>query len=133
MKKIHIIGILVIAVSVGVIIGTIVDSSTYANFDKARNNPGMEYQVVGMLNLEKDMNYDPEVSPYFTFYMIDKEHKEQFVKFHGNKPQDFERADEVVITGQFKNDEFVASKILMKCPSKYNNGQDVEVKAGSES
>lgn len=129
MKKIHIIGILVIAVSVSVIISTIVDSSTYADFNKAIENPDMEFQVVGELNLEKEMEYDPTRSPYFTFHMIDKNGSEQLVKFMGNKPQDFERSDQVVITGQYQDEAFVASKILMKCPSKYNNGQDVEVKA----
>lgn len=133
MKKIHLIGIVIIAVTVGVIISTISDSSTYTGFEQAGLNPGMEYQVVGVLDLEKEMTYDPEVSPFFQFYLTDKEGKQEMVKFKGSKPQDFERSDQVVITGQYVEGEFIASKILMKCPSKYNNGQDVEVKATVES
>ncbi|MEQ8324425.1 MAG: cytochrome c maturation protein CcmE [Vicingaceae bacterium] len=129
MKKLHIVGILLIAVSVGVIISTIADSSTYSNFTEASQNPNTDFMVVGQLNLEKEMNYDPEVSPYFSFYLVDGHGKEEIVKFKGNKPQDFERSDQVVITGRYEEGAFVASKILMKCPSKYNNGNDIEVKS----
>ena len=130
MKRFHIIGIVLIAVSVGVIISTIADSSTYSNFDEAYRNPDMDIMVVGQLNLEKEMSYDPEVSPYFSFYLIDNKGEEELVRFKGNKPQDFERSDQIVITGRYDGDDFIASKILMKCPSKYNDGSSVEVKAG---
>lgn len=133
MKKIHIIGIVLIAISVGVILSTIADSSTYTDFGTAIENPGSEYQIVGVLNPEKEMSYNPEVSPYFTFYLVDKNGRQEEVSFKGSKPQDFERSDQVVITGQYLEGKFVASKILMKCPSKYNNGQDLEVKSVSES
>ena len=39
------------------------------------------------------------------------------------KPQDFERSEQVVITGNMKNDVFVADKILLKCPSKYTENE----------
>jgi cytochrome c-type biogenesis protein CcmE len=41
------------------------------------------------------------------------------VVFTGTKPQDFERSEQIVLTGQMRGKEFHASKILMKCPSKY--------------
>ena len=44
---------------------------------------------------------------------------ERKVIFLGSKPQDFERSEQIVLTGKMKGDEFLASKILMKCPSKY--------------
>jgi cytochrome c-type biogenesis protein CcmE len=133
MKKLHIFGIVIIAVTIGVIISTIADSSTYSDFKEASENPDMEFMVVGTLNLEKEMSYNPETSPYFSFYLVDGKGLEEEVKFIGSKPQDFERSDQVVITGMYQDDSFVASKILMKCPSKYNNGDNVEVKAVSES
>lgn len=133
MKKLHIFGIVVIAITIGVIISTISDSSTYSNFKEASENPDMEFMVVGTLNLEKEMTYNPEVSPYFSFYLVDGKGLEEEVKFVGSKPQDFERSDQVVITGKYQEEGFIASKILMKCPSKYNNGNNVEVKSVSES
>ena len=131
MKKIHIIGIIIISVTIGVIISTIVDSSTYTGFQIASENPDMEFQVVGILNPDKEMIYNPEVSPYFSFYLIDKDGKESKVLFKGSKPQDFERSDQVVLTGTYVDGEFMASKILLKCPSKYNDTGNVEVKAST--
>jgi cytochrome c-type biogenesis protein CcmE len=46
-----------------------------------------------------------------------------------SKPQDFERSEQIVLTGKMKGDEFVATDILMKCPSKY---KDEEIYLKSE-
>lgn len=133
MKKTHIIGILLIAASIGVILTTLVDSSTYAQFDEIRDNPGVEFQVVGELNKEKSLIYEPEKDAnLFVFNMVDRNGIEESVYFHGNKPQDFERSEQIVVTGAFIDGQFHASKILMKCPSKYNNGQTVEITAEEE-
>ena len=35
------------------------------------------------------------------------------------KPQDFEKSESIVLTGSIKGDTFVATEMLMKCPSKY--------------
>lgn len=133
MKKTHIIGIVVIALAIGAILATVSDSSTYASFSEAVAHPNKEYHVVGKLNLEKEMEYNPEVSTnLFTFYMKDNEGTEHKVHFKGTKPQDFERSEQVVLVGKYNGQVFVADKILMKCPSKYNNGtpgQMTEVKA----
>jgi cytochrome c-type biogenesis protein CcmE len=135
MKKTHIILLITLAVAIGVIISTISDSSTYASFSEAMNNPGKEYHVVGVLNRDKDMEYDPQKNAnLFSFYMLDNEGKELKVLFNGTKPQDFERSEQIVITGKYNNDAFYADKILMKCPSKYNdpnNNGFTEVKANS--
>ena len=45
--------------------------------------------------------------------------KEETV-FHPNPiPQDFVRSEQVVVVGYYHNDSFVADKVLLKCPSKY--------------
>lgn len=129
MKKIHIILIVIIAVAIGAIISTISDSSTYANFNMAELNPNKEFHVVGMLNKEKEMSYDPHANAnMFTFYMMDNDGKEKKVIFNGTKPQDFERSEQIVITGKYTGEEFIASKILMKCPSKYEDEAGAEFK-----
>lgn len=123
MKKTHIIGIVLIAVTIAVIIGSISDSSTYADFSEAFENPGREYHVVGTLNREKESVYDPQKNPdLFVFYMNDKDGLERKVVLHRNKPQDFERSDQIVIIGEAVEDEFHAKQILLKCPSKYEDG-----------
>ncbi len=123
MKKIHIIGIVIIAVAIGAIVSTMSSASTYANFTLASENPDDEYHVVGTLNREKETTYNPTVNAnVFTFYMKDIEGKEKKVILNRPKPQDFERSEQIVIIGNCKDDAFYAYDILMKCPSKYNNG-----------
>lgn len=127
MKKIHIIGIVIIAIAIGAIFTTLNNTSTYASFTEAAQEPDNEYHVVGKLNKEKEMVYEPKVDAnLFSFYMIDNKGTERKVILHKNKPQDFERSEQIVIIGKMEGDEFHASDILMKCPSKYNDGKPQE-------
>jgi cytochrome c-type biogenesis protein CcmE len=58
--------------------------------------------------------------------MVDNEGTEQKVFYNEPVPPDFSRAEQVVVIGAYKDqDLFVADKILMKCPSKY---QETELK-----
>lgn len=125
MKKTHIIAIVLIAVAIGTILSTFLDSSTYASFTEAMEAPGKEFHVAGKLNTAKEMSYNPEQNAnLFSFYLVDNEGFEKKVLFNGSKPQDFERSESVVITGKVKGNDFIADKILMKCPSKYNDGKE---------
>jgi cytochrome c-type biogenesis protein CcmE len=126
MKRSSIIGIIIIAIAIGAIISTYADSSTYGTFSDAQETTS-ELHVVGKLEKEKELIYNPKKDAnYFAFYMKDNDGKECKVVFNGSKPQDFERSEQIVLTGKMVNGEFQASKILMKCPSKYNKDQ-VEV------
>ncbi|WP_207425475.1 cytochrome c maturation protein CcmE [Pedobacter sp. SYSU D00535] len=123
MKKSSIIGIIIIAIAIGVIISTYADSSTYGTFSDAQETE-TELHVVGTLQKEKELIYNPKKDAnYFAFYMLDNNGKECKVVFRGTKPQDFERSEQIVLTGKMVGSEFQASKILMKCPSKYNKDQ----------
>lgn len=128
MKKSSIIGLVIIAVSIGVIISVYADSSTYANFSEAKDSAA-EMHVTGTLDLDKSMEYNPQKDAnYFSFYMKDRTGAECKVVFYGTKPQDFERSENIVLTGKMVGEEFHANKMLLKCPSKYNK-TEVEVKA----
>ncbi|RRN76100.1 cytochrome c maturation protein CcmE, partial [Pseudoxanthomonas sp. SGD-10] len=88
----------------------------------------------GVLQKEKELVYDPQVDAnYFSFYMIDNDGKECKVVFAGAKPQDFERSEQIVLTGQMVGDSFQANKILMKCPSKYTEDEVEVVEAKAQS
>jgi len=120
MKKINILVLIIIAVAIGVIIGMTQEYTQYETFGTAVSNSGEQFHVIGELAKEEDMHYDPKEDPnYFSFFMIDKAGEERKVVFNGAKPRDFERSEEIVLTGKMDGDEFHASKILMKCPSKY--------------
>jgi cytochrome c-type biogenesis protein CcmE len=133
MKKIHIVAIIAIAVAIGAMLSTLSDSSTYADFSEAFSSPDSEYHVVGKLNKEKPSDYKPEVDPnLFSFYMVDNNGMEKRVILHKSKPQDFERSEQIVLIGKAKGDEFHARDILMKCPSKYNDGSNTDFRTEDE-
>lgn len=133
MKKSNILAIVVIAVAIVVITSTAGDASTYVNFQEAKEIAEVDEEkkihVVG--TLKKDMTGNVsgmEISPdkmTFRFTMLDENNFEQQVLHINPVPTDFERSEQVVVVGSYKENVFVADKILLKCPSKY---QEEELK-----
>ncbi len=124
MKKLHIVGIIVIAVAIGVIFVSLKNPSTYADFTLAVANPEKEYHVVGKLDKNQPQVYDPKINAdEFEFTLVDNKGVSKQVVLHKSKPQDFEKSEQIVLIGKMKNNEFHANDILMKCPSKYNKPQ----------
>ncbi len=121
MQKIHIIGLLMIAAAIGVLITMMGDFTRYADFGEAIQT-GARVKVVGVLSKDKPMEYDPQKDPnYFSFFMKDDDGLEHKVVLKQSKPQDFEMSEQIVVTGTYKEDSFVADDILLKCPSKYKD------------
>lgn len=134
MKKIHIVGLIIIALAIGFIVTLASDYSQYETFTSARGETKKDFQVVGYLVKDREMHYDPQTDPnYFTFWMKDKDSVECRVILYSPKPQDFERTEQIVATGRMKGDAFEAKSVLMKCPSKYQQDELVvsQPKAGS--
>jgi cytochrome c-type biogenesis protein CcmE len=128
MKKTHIVLIIIIALGIGSMFTLLGNSSTYADFKQA-NESTDEVHVAGTWIQSKGIEYNPEVDPNrCSFYMKDRAGNEKHVVLLKSKPQDFERSQQVVIVGKINGNDFVANDILMKCPSKYNNGQVAENK-----
>jgi cytochrome c-type biogenesis protein CcmE len=126
-------GLVTIAVAIAVIICLYAKTSSYATFNEAKKTTD-ELHVVGHLDKQKELYYDAvKDANYFSFYVKDNKGQECKVIFGGTKPQDFERSEQIVLTGKMVNNEFHASEILMKCPSKYTQDKiDVtEAKAKS--
>jgi cytochrome c-type biogenesis protein CcmE len=131
MKKVHIFGIAIIAVAIGIIVSTAGDASTYVDFAQAEqlalSGENESIHVVGKLKKDEnglilDMAYQPELDPnYFVFRLLDNNNREQKVIYRSPKPQDFDKSEQVVVIGRMEEDHFEAEKILLKCPSKYNN------------
>lgn len=127
MKRSHIIAIVVIAIAIAAIAGSLTETSTYADFAEAYANPGREYHVVGKLDRTEEIIYNPAKDPQLTmFTMIDDSGERKQVSLYQAKPQDFERSESVVLIGKVDGGKFKASDILMKCPSKYNEQNKIE-------
>jgi cytochrome c-type biogenesis protein CcmE len=121
MKKTHIIGLVVIALGVGFLIKMLSSEfSRYETFESDYAQAGKEINVVGELEKEMEMYYNPHKDAnYFSFYLKDDAGVTKKVVYKGIKPRDFERSEKVVVIGKLEDDAFTAKKILMKCPSKY--------------
>lgn len=120
MKKYHILLIIILAVIVGVFISTTESSSKYANFAEAQKYQDTDFTVIGNLNKDKPIAYNPQLNPNLvTFYMFDKEGKELKVILNSSKPRDMERSEDIVVKGRCRDNVFYANTILLKCPSKY--------------
>jgi cytochrome c-type biogenesis protein CcmE len=138
-KPVHLAGLLAIAVGIAVIFSTSGDASSYVCFAEAKtmakDGDDDKVHVVGQLPKTGDgkikgMEYDPTSDPnYFRFLLLDQKNEIQEVVYFKPKPADFERSEKIVVVGAMKGDHFEADKILMKCPSKYNEG---ELKTGEE-
>lgn len=126
MKKTHIISIVIIAVAVIFLVSMLSNSSTYSDFaEAAKLGPDEDVHVAGQLVRTKPMEYNPAVDANrFGFYMLDKNNVERHVILLKSKPQDFERTPQLVVIGSMKGNEFIAKDVLMKCPSKYNDGKE---------
>jgi cytochrome c-type biogenesis protein CcmE len=122
MKPLHIISLVIIALSIGAIITLSSDYTTYESFAGARANEGKDFHVVGALCKEKPQEYNPQRDAnLFTFFMKDENGLEQKVIYFGSKPDGFDKTEKIVVSGEIKGNDFIAKKILMKCPSKYVN------------
>ncbi len=131
MKKIPIIVLLLVAGAIALFMTAADQISSYSTFTTAEQVDG-KVKVIGTLALDKDMIYNPEKDPnYFSFYANDEDGRQSQVIFLGEKPQDFERSDQVVMTGQFKKGVFVATEMLTKCPSKYKD-EEVFVRSNAK-
>lgn len=131
MKKTHIIALLIIGVAVMIIISTAGDASTYVTFDKAyelaQNGNEDKIHVVGELPRDKSgiptgINQSGDKLS-FSFTLVDENNNAQKVIYHEPMPIDFLRSEKVVVVGSYENDTFIADKILMKCPSKYQENK----------
>ena len=127
MKKIHVIGLAVIAIGVAIIISTAGDASSYVTFSQAKEmateGEAKKIHVVGELTKDIAGNVvgvhpAPDKTSFY-FSLVDENGVEQKIYHNAPEPQDFRRSEKVVIIGSYHNDMFVADKILLKCPSKY--------------
>ncbi len=127
MKKTHLFGIIIIGLAIFIIISTAGDASTYVTFDEAdemaQEGDLTHIHVVGRLKKD-DQGSIIEVKSSsdklsFSFTLIDENNHEQTVVYNEPMPPDFLRSEQVVVIGSFRDGQFGADKILMKCPSKY--------------
>lgn len=109
-----------IAIVVGIILGAVnfLESNVeYTDFATAERTH-KKVQVKGEWVKDQESHFDSE-KVKFTFYMKDDANRIVKVVLDGAKPNNFELATSVVAKGKFVDNEFHATDVLTKCPSKY--------------
>jgi cytochrome c-type biogenesis protein CcmE len=100
----------------------------YVSFAEA-TRPGSGSRVVQIAGgLEKDTSSYDEASSALRFTLVDPATQAKIpVRYEGVRPANFEDAISIVAIGRYDaaSSSFEASKLLVKCPSKYQ-GAEVE-------
>lgn len=131
MKKTYLIAGVMVLAAIYLLTTATKDLTVYASFADASQS-GRKAKIAGQLVQNKEMYYNPEKDPnYFSFYVRDANGEERKVVLLSEKPQDFEMSEQIVLTGKMKGEEFIASEVLLKCPSKYKD-EEIYIK-GKES
>ncbi len=115
MKTYQIILIILLFGIFAIIVGTFLQSDTYSDFARARENKTKEHQI--QIELAKNKTIETIINNDIVtilFYAVDSK---------GAKPQDFEKAEKIVIKGKQQDSLFYASEMILKCPSKYTNSK----------
>lgn len=100
----------------------------YVSFAQARASREA-VQVAGKL-VEGSSSYD-EASGTLMFILEDNHGDRMKVHFSGAKPGNFEEATQIVAIGRFSQGVFLAEKLLVKCPSKYQGVEEKQYSADS--
>ena len=98
--------------------------SGYESFTQAAES-GRSAHVVGTWVESEPTAYDPARN-VFTFTLADEDGVRRRVVYPDHKPASFEDAETVVVQGRVEGEVFQAEHILVKCPSKYNDGREFE-------
>lgn len=107
--------------------GSSMNASKYSSFPDAKLS-GEEVHVVGSWVMQDRASYDNS-KDLFSFYLQDTTGNVSLVHFYDPMPGNFKSAERVVVQGKYESNAFVADKIFMKCPSKYNKDEFMESEA----
>jgi cytochrome c-type biogenesis protein CcmE len=122
MKKMHIVILVLIAISITVLISYTGDLTTYETVASAKQKEGKFVNLIAKLDKSQPMDYDPVKNPnYLSFTAVDTLGNVVKVVYHNTKPTDMEKSERLVLKGRMEGDHFECKDILMKCPSKYKD------------
>ncbi|MBX3102919.1 MAG: cytochrome c maturation protein CcmE [Bacteroidetes bacterium] len=114
--------ILLLALAAGfaiLLVDLLSNASEFADFKHAQET-GREVHVIGRWVRREEAVFKPEES-YYRFYMQDTMNQVAPVVYRRGTLGDLSQAEKIDVVGKWENGEFVASKIHLKCPSKYND------------
>lgn len=130
MKAKFVIGSIIIVAAMAWGITSFLDTTVqYVSIAQART-ADRTVQVMGKIDTEQVKYNSTESRLEFAIYdaeATDKAHADNMrVFYYGTVPGNFDQATSVVCKGTNKEEGFVAEKLLVKCPSKYQGEGDEE-------
>ena len=126
MKPFHLILLIMAGIGIATVISMYGNTTQYVAFPDAQRiaqeNPGKTVHVVCKLNKAKPILYDAVSNANrLEFYGFDSLNNESKIVFTKPKPAQFEHLEKMVLIGTYQEDHFLATEILSKCPSKYED------------
>ncbi len=132
MKKSHIVALVLISITIGILISMITDVTGYETIASAKEKTGKTVTVIAKLDAAT-INYNPAKNPnYLTFEATDTLGDRMKVAYYYEKPYDMEKSERVVLKGKMENGIFQIHDqkgILIKCPSKYKDDPNAAQKS----
>ena len=112
----RIVGIVVVVVLVALAVYMFVDSVTPYTQDFEEAKSGKTLQVWGMIDLDSVQGN--------SFNLMDEVGNSLPVISQDMLPPEFENSSSTVCIGSWDGQSFIATKVLLKCPSKYNEEKE---------
>jgi cytochrome c-type biogenesis protein CcmE len=132
MKRLHIVALVLIAISIGALVSFMGNLSTYETIASAKQKEGKTVTLYVHVDHTGQVEYDPAKNPnYFSFHVADTLGNKAKVVCNFEKPYDFEKAEGITLKGKMTGDVFqITSRdgILLKCPSKYKDDPNMAKK-----
>ena len=136
MKILHLVILILIAVSIAVLVSFMGELSTYETIASARQKAGKTVTIIAHIDNTQPIEYDPLKDPNFvSFHISDTLGNKAKVIYHFEKPYDLEKAERITLKGKMSGDVFEITRkdgILLKCPSKYKDDPTNNQKALSQ-
>ncbi len=122
MKKMHVVLLVLIAISIVVLISYTGDLSSYETVASAKQKEGKFVNLIVKMDKSIPVDYDPVKDPnLLKFQVQDSLGGKSAVVYHNTMPTDMEKSERLVLKGKVQGDVFECSSIVMKCPSKYKD------------
>ena len=128
MKKIQIVGLVLVALAIAALISLMGDMSTYDSIESAQRKEGKFVHIIAKVDTTKPIVYDPIKDPnYLAFTAVDSLGAFAEVVYKNAKPTDFEKSSRVVMKGAMQDGRFECKEIVLKCPSKYKDEKSTQL------
>lgn len=107
---------------VGLVTAALVaNASPYVDIQAAKSMDGDDLHVAGKL-VPGSLKTSPKEN-LVAFSLRDEKGQTMNVSYRGIEPGNLQQTDKIVAIGGFEGEQFKASKLLVKCPSKYESAK----------